>query len=306
MMTNKPALLRVQPEVSDALASGLPVVALESTIISHGMPYPRNIETALRVEQAVRDSGAVPATIALLDGYMQVGLPKADIERLGMPEASVSKVSRRDLAVLLSTRRLGATTVAATMFIAHQAGIRIFATGGIGGVHRGATHTMDVSADLQELARTPVAVVTAGAKAILDLPLTLEYLETQGVPVLGFQTDQFPAFYTRQSGLAVDYRLDEPAELAQVLRTHWQLGLGGVVVANPIPAAFEIAAEEIELAIQQALDLARQQGIKGKAVTPFLLSQLEKLTSGHSLDANIELILNNARLGAALSVALCH
>lgn len=305
-MTNKPALLRVQPEVSDALASGLPVVALESTIISHGMPYPRNIETALRVEQAVRDSGAVPATIALLDGYMQVGLPKADIERLGMPEASVSKVSRRDLAVLLSTRRLGATTVAATMFIAHQAGIRIFATGGIGGVHRGATHTMDVSADLQELARTPVAVVTAGAKAILDLPLTLEYLETQGVPVLGFQTDQFPAFYTRQSGLAVDYRLDEPAELAQVLRTHWQLGLGGVVVANPIPAAFEIAAEEIELAIQQALDLARQQGIKGKAVTPFLLSQLEKLTSGHSLDANIELILNNARLGAALSVALCH
>lgn len=305
-MTNKSALLRVQPEVADALASGLPVVALESTIISHGMPYPRNIETALRVEQAVRDSGAVPATIALLDGYMQVGLPKADIERLGMPEASVSKVSRRDLAVLLSTRRLGATTVAATMFIAHQAGIRIFATGGIGGVHRGATHTMDVSADLQELARTPVAVVTAGAKAILDLPLTLEYLETQGVPVLGFQTDQFPAFYTRQSGLAVDYRLDEPAELAQVLRTHWQLGLGGVVVANPIPAAFEIAAEEIELAIQQALDLARQQGIKGKAVTPFLLSQLEKLTSGHSLDANIELILNNARLGAALSVALCH
>lgn len=305
-MTNKSALLRVQPEVADALASGLPVVALESTIISHGMPYPRNIETALRVEQAVRDSGAVPATIALLDGYMQVGLPKADIERLGMPEASVSKVSRRDLAVLLSTRRLGATTVAATMFIAHQAGVRIFATGGIGGVHRGATHTMDVSADLQELARTPVAVVTAGAKAILDLPLTLEYLETQGVPVLGFQTDQFPAFYTRQSGLAVDYRLDEPAELAQVLRTHWQLGLGGVVVANPIPAAFEIAAEEIELAIQQALDLARQQGIKGKAVTPFLLSQLEKLTSGHSLDANIELILNNARLGAALSVALCH
>lgn len=305
-MTNKSALLRVQPEVADALASGLPVVALESTIISHGMPYPRNIETALRVEQAVRDSGAVPATIALLDGYMQVGLPKADIERLGMPEASVSKVSRRDLAVLLSTRRLGATTVAATMFIAHQAGIRIFATGGIGGVHRGATHTMDVSADLQELARTPVAVVTAGAKAILDLPLTLEYLETQGVPVLGFQTDQFPAFYTRQSGLAVDYRLDEPAELAQVLRTHWQLGLGGVVVANPIPAAFEIAAEEIELAIQQALDLAQQQGIKGKAVTPFLLSQLEKLTSGHSLDANIELILNNARLGAALSVALCH
>jgi pseudouridine-5'-phosphate glycosidase len=296
--------LSVQPPLAEALAAGQAVTALESTIISHGMPYPRNVETALAIEAAVRESGALPATIALLDGKLRVGLGADDIERLGQPGAGVIKASRRDLAALLSRRLPGATTVAATMLIAHWAGIRIFATGGIGGVHRGGALSMDVSADLRELATTPVAVVTAGAKAILDLPLTLEYLETQGVPVLGYGTSDFPAFYSRRSGLKTDYRFDGPLPLAQMLHTHWQLGLGGVVVANPVPEADEIPADKIEAAIAQALAEADAKGIKGKEVTPFLLARMEALTRGESLVSNVALVLNNARLGGELAVAL--
>ncbi len=296
--------LSIQPQLAEALAAGQPVTALESTIISHGMPYPRNVETALAIEAAVRAGGALPATIALLDGKLCVGLSTDDIERLGRPGAGVVKASRRDLGALLSQRLPGATTVAATMLIAHWAGIRIFATGGIGGVHRGGALSMDVSADLRELASTPVAVVTAGAKAILDLPLTLEYLETQGVPVVGYQTHDFPAFYSRRSGLKTDYRFDAPLPLAQMLHTHWRLGLGGVVVANPVPEPDEIPAEKIEAAIGIALAEAEAKGIKGKEVTPFLLARMEALTQGESLVSNVALVLNNARLGGALAAAL--
>lgn len=298
-------LVSMSPVVKAALQNGQPLVALESTIISHGMPYPKNVATALQVEAAVRESGAVPATIAVIGGQLRAGLSESEIEYLGKKGTAVSKVSRRDLPVLVAREGDGATTVAATMIIAALAGIRVFATGGIGGVHRGAERTMDISADLQELARTNVAVVCAGAKSILDLRLTLEYLETMGVPVLGFQTDELPAFYTRTSGLLVDYRMESPAEVAQVLHTKWQLGLrGGAVIANPIPEAFAMPREEMERVIGQAIEEAGQQGVTGKALTPFLLSRIEQLTRGDSLQANIELVLNNARLAGAVSVAL--
>jgi pseudouridine-5'-phosphate glycosidase len=298
-------LVSMSPVVKAALQNRQPLVALESTIISHGMPYPKNVATALQVEAAVRESGAVPATIAVIGGQLRAGLSEAEIEYLGKKGTAVSKVSRRDLPVLVAREGDGATTVAATMIIAALAGIRVFATGGIGGVHRGAERTMDISADLQELARTNVAVVCAGAKSILDLRLTLEYLETMGVPVLGFQTDELPAFYTRTSGLLVDYRMESPAEVAQVLHTKWQLGLrGGAVIANPIPEAFAMPREEMERVIGQAIEEAGQQGVTGKALTPFLLSRIEQLTRGDSLQANIELVLNNARLAGAVSVAL--
>lgn len=299
-------LVSMSPVVKAALQNGQPVVALESTIISHGMPYPKNVETALRVEATVRESGAVPATIAVIGGQLRAGLSESEIEYLGKKGTAVTKVSRRDLPVLVAHEGDGATTVAATMIIAALAGIRVFATGGIGGVHRGAERTMDISADLQELARTDVAVICAGAKSILDLRLTLEYLETMGVPVLGFQTDELPAFYTRTSGLPVDYRMETASEIAKALHTKWQLGLhGGAVIANPIPEAFAMPQEEMDRVIGQAIAEAEEQGIVGKALTPFLLSRIEQLTQGDSLEANIELVLNNARLAAAVSGALC-
>lgn len=289
------------PEVQQALAHRHPVVALESTIIAHGMPYPKNVETALRVEQTVRDSGAVPATCAIIGGKLKAGLDEAEIDRLGRLGSAVPKASRRDVPYLVSQGLDGATTVASTMIIAHLAGIRVFATGGIGGVHRGAAATMDISADLQELARTPVAVVCAGAKSILDLELTLEYLETHGVPVLGYQTDEFPAFYTRQSGLRVDFRMDSPEQVAHLLQTKWELGLhGGVIIANPVPEAYQLDAHIMETAITYALADAERQGIKGKAITPFLLARIEQLTGGQSLAANIELVCDNARLAAEI------
>ncbi len=298
-------LVSMSPVVKAALQNGQPVVALESTIISHGMPYPKNVETALRVEATVRESGAVPATIAVIGGQLRAGLSEAEIEYLGKKGTAVTKVSRRDLPVLVAHEGDGATTVAATMIIAALAGIHVFATGGIGGVHRGAERTMDISADLQELARTNVAVVCAGAKSILDLRLTLEYLETMGVPVLGFQTDELPAFYTRTSGLPVDYRMETASEIAKALHTKWQLGLnGGAVIVNPIPEAFAMPQEEMDRVIGQAIAEAEEQGIGGKALTPFLLSRIEQLTQGNSLEANIELVLNNARLAAAVSGAL--
>jgi pseudouridine-5'-phosphate glycosidase len=284
----------------------MPVVALESTIITHGMPFPQNAETALRVEQTVRDSGATPATIALLDGAIRVGLSPAEIERLGQTGQQARKVSRRDIALALAKKQAGATTVAATMLIAHMAGIRVFATGGIGGVHRDAQQSFDISADLRELAQTPVAVVCAGAKSILDLPLTLEYLETAGVPVIGYQTGEFPAFFSRHSGLPVDGRADSPSELAEVLIRHWALPLAsGIVVANPIPKEMELAYAQMEEKIGEALEAAQKEGIKGKAITPYLLAYLEKATAGASLKANIGLVLNNARLAAELAQALC-
>ncbi len=287
----------LSPEVQEALAAGRPIVALESTIITHGMPYPKNVETALRVEQTVRATGAVPATCVIIGGKLKAGLSTAEIERLGRRGGEVPKASRRDIPWLVSQGLDGATTVASTMIIAHLAGIRVFATGGIGGVHRGAASTMDISADLQELARTPVAVVCAGAKSILDLELTLEYLETFGVPVLGYQTDEFPAFYTRRSGFRVDYQIDTPGAVARLLQTKWELGLqGGVIVANPVPEAYQLDAVVIEQAIAAALADAGHAGVKGKAVTPFLLARVEQLTSGQSLAANIELVCNNARL----------
>ena len=300
-MTNHP-YLDIHPEVAQALAQGQPVVALESTIISHGMPYPDNVATALKVEAEIRAHGAVPATIALLDGRLQAGLAPAQIEQLGQMGAAVAKVSRRDLPFIVTAGRIGATTVAATMIVAAMAGIRVFATGGIGGVHRGAPQSFDVSADLQELARTSVAVVCAGAKSILDLPLTLEYLETHGVPVIGYRTDKLPAFFTVDSDCGVDYRLDSAREIAQALRAKWALGLsGGVVVANPVPAQFAQPRERMDAAIAQALREAQQGQVAGKAVTPFLLARVSELTGGDSLATNIELVLNNARLASAIA-----
>jgi pseudouridine-5'-phosphate glycosidase len=297
--------LEISPSVNEALQSGQPVVALESTIISHGMPYPQNVETALLVEKTVRDAGATPATIAVLDGKLKAGLSEAEIEYLGKTGRGVAKVSRRDLPFLLASGQPGATTVATTMLIAEMAGIRIFATGGIGGVHRGASETMDISADLQELARTSVAVVCAGAKSILDIGLTLEYLETHGVPVIGYQTDEFPAFYTRHSGHGVDRRLDSPADIAKVLKTKWLAGLqGGIIIANPIPEAHEPAAAPIQAATEAAIAEAVRLGIKGKEVSPFLLARIKQLTGGESLRANIELVLNNARLAARVAVEM--
>ncbi|WP_409421159.1 pseudouridine-5'-phosphate glycosidase [Pseudaeromonas sp. ZJS20] len=299
------AYLDIQPEVADALAAGRPVVALESTIISHGMPYPQNVETARQVEQVVRDNGAIPATIAIMDGKLKVGLDAQALEALGKGGQAVTKCSRRDIPFVLASGKAGATTVASTMIIAAMAGIRVFATGGIGGVHRGAQETFDISADLQELAHTGVAVVCAGAKSILDIGLTLEYLETQGVPVIGYQTEELPAFYTRHSGFPVDYRLDTPAEIAAALRVKWELGLqGGAVVANPIPEQFAMPKADIDAAINQALNEADTQQITGKASTPFLLARVCELTGGNSLASNIKLVLNNAALGAQIAANL--
>ncbi len=287
------------------MLSGQPVVALESTIISHGMPYPENVETAFLVEKTVRENGAVPATIAILGGKMKAGLSEAEVEYLGKTGRNVAKVSRRDLPFLLANCQPGATTVATTMLIAEMAGIRIFATGGVGGVHRGAAETMDISADLQKLARTSVAVVCAGAKSILDLGLTLEYLETHGVPVIGYQTDEFPAFYTRKSGHAVDCRYDYPAEIAKMLKTKWLAGLqGGVIIANPIPEMHEPEVAPIQAATEAAIAEAERLGIRGKEVSPFLLAKIKELTGGESLRANIELVLNNARLAVRVAVEM--
>ena len=298
--------LDISPEVAAALEAGKPVVALESTIISHGMPYPQNVETALKVEEIIREHGAVPATIAILGGRLKAGCTKEEIEHLGKKGLAVTKVSRRDLPVIVAKGEDGATTVATTMLIAHMAGISVFATGGIGGVHRGAETTMDISADLEELAQTPVMVVCAGAKAILDLPLTLEYLETKGVPVLGYGTEELPAFYTRHSGLKVDYRLDTPAELAAAYRAQRDMGLKtGMLVTNPIPEEYSMPADVINQAIDQALEEAKAQGIHGKETTPFLLAKVKELTGGDSLDANIQLVVNNARLAAAVAGELC-
>jgi len=295
--------LDINPEVKKALDAGKAVVALESTIISHGMPYPRNVETALRVEEIVRENGAVPATIAIMNGKLKVGLTRDEIESLGKSH-DVIKTSRRDIPFILSQGLDGATTVASTMVIASLAKIHIFATGGIGGVHRGAQETFDISADLQELAQTDVAVICAGAKSILDIGLTLEYLETQGVPVIGFGTDELPAFYTSKSGFPVDYRIDTPEGIAQALKTKWELGLkGGAVIANPIPKEYEMDANEINNVIASAIKEAQAKGIKGKATTPFLLSKVTEITKGSSLDANIQLVYNNAKVGAQIAVA---
>lgn len=295
--------LDIHPEVSRALAERRPVVALESTIISHGMPYPQNVATALQVEAEIRAHGAVPATVAVVQGRLKAGLDRAGIELLGRDGRNVPKVSRRDIPFIVAAGQSGATTVAATMVIAALAGIRVFATGGIGGVHRGAGQSFDVSADLQELAQTPVAVVCAGAKSILDLRLTLEYLETHGVPVVGFRTHTLPAFYTPESDFRVDYRLDDPAQIAAAMFAKWAMGLkGGMVVANPVPAEFALPRERIDAAIAQALLEADRQGISGKQSTPFLLARVSDLTGGDSLATNIQLVLNNARLAAAIAL----
>ncbi|MFM7402002.1 MAG: pseudouridine-5'-phosphate glycosidase [Bacteroidota bacterium] len=298
-------MISFSAEVRNALDSRQPVVALESTIIAHGMPYPRNVETAMLVEETIRRRGAIPATCAIIGGKLRAGLATDELELLGKEGASIPKASRRDLPYLVSKGMHGATTVASTMIIARLAGIRVFATGGIGGVHRGAALTMDISADLQELAQTPVAVVSAGAKSILDLGLTLEYLETHGVPVIGFGTSEFPAFYTRRSGFGVDYRLDTPEEIAHLLDTKWQMGLsGGAVIANPVPEEFQMDADIIEKTIREAVQEAEKTGVKGKRITPFLLARIEELTGGKSLETNIRLVLNNAGLAADISRSL--
>ena len=297
--------LSISPEVKAALEAGKPVVALESTIISHGMPYPQNVQTALRVEQTIRENGAVPATIAIIGGKMKAGCTPEEIEYLGKKGLEVTKASRRDLPVLIARKADGATTVTTTMIIAAMAGIRVFATGGIGGVHRGAQQTFDISADLEELAQTPVMVICAGAKSILDLGLTLEYLETKGVPVIGFGTDELPAFYTHHSGFGVDYRIDTPEELAAAFQAKLDCGLkGGMLVTNPISEQYSMPADRINAAIEQALREADKKGVHGKQCTPFLLAKVKELTGGDSLDANIQLVLNNARLAALTAKAL--
>ena len=293
--------LEICPEVKKALDENKPVVALESTIISHGMPYPQNIEMAKTVEKIIRDNGAVPATIAILKGKLKVGLNDEELEYLGK-EKNILKTSRRDLPFIISKKLDGATTVASTMIIAALAGIKVFATGGIGGVHRGAQETFDISADLLELANTNVAVVCAGVKSILDIGLTLEYLETNGVPVVGFGTDDFPAFYTRKSGFGVDYRVNDAKELALALKSKWDLNLkGGVVIGNPIPQEFEMDYDTITAAIESSLKEANEKGIKGKDVTPFLLSNIKSITAGKSLDSNIQLVYNNAKVAAQIA-----
>ncbi len=297
--------LDLSPEVAAALAAGKPVVALESTIISHGMPYPQNVETALRVEATIRENGAVPATIAVIGGRLKAGLTAEQIEYLGKKGREVTKASRRDLPVLVARKADGATTVTTTMIIAAMAGIKVFATGGIGGVHRGAETTMDISADLEELAQTPVMVICAGAKSILDLGLTLEYLETKGVPVIGYGTEELPAFYTRRSGFNVDYRLDTPEELAAAFRAKLEMGLGGgMLVTNPIPEEYSMDPDRINAAIDQAIAECNEKGIKGKDTTPFLLARIKDITGGDSLASNIQLVLNNARLAARTAALL--
>ncbi len=302
------SFLSVSKPVQAALNEKRPVVALESTIIAHGMPWPQNVETALKVEQIIRDNGATPATCGIIHGRLTAGLTLEQMEHIGKNGNSIPKASRRDLSYLVSQEKDGATTVASTMIVAHLAGIRIFATGGIGGVHRGASTTMDISADLQELANTPVAVVSAGAKSILDLGLTLEYLETHGVPVIGFQTNNFPAFYARKSGFNTDYRLDSPQEIARLLNVKWQLdhNKGGVLIANPTPEEWALDADAIEQTIAQAVSEAEKAGVSGKALTPFLLSRIEQLTGGNSLATNIQLVLNNAALAAQIATNLCE
>jgi pseudouridylate synthase len=296
--------LDIRPDVQNAIENHKAVVALESTIIAHGMPYPRNVETALQVEQRVRDNGAIPATIGIIDGKLKAGLSIDEIEILGKNGANTSKASRRDIPTLVAQKKNGATTVASTMLIADMAGIRIFATGGIGGVHRKASTTFDISADLQELAQTNVAVVCAGAKSILDIGLTLEYLETHGVPVVGFKTDDFPAFFTRKSGFGVDYRFDTEGGIAEMLHVKWSLPLrGGVVIANPVPLEYESDPHLMDKVMHKALRYAEEQGIRGKAITPFLLSEIERQTEGLSLKTNIQLVLNNAELAARLATA---
>lgn len=292
----------ILPEIQEAIKTGKPVVALESTIISHGMPYPKNVETALRVEAAVRENGAIPATIALINGRCKVGLSPDDIESFGQ-STDVWKVSLRDMAYVLTRKLRGATTVAATMRIASLAGIPVFVTGGIGGVHRGAEKTMDISADLTEMARTNVAVVSAGVKSILDIGLTLEYMETLGIPVVTIGQDEFPSFYSSKSGYASPLRMDATAEIAAMLRTKWQLGLeGAVLIAHPVPSEFEVNATTMEAHIREALASAEKKQISGKAVTPFLLKHIAEHTRGESLEANIALILNNAACGAKIAV----
>ena len=299
--------LDIKPEVAEALAAGKPVVALESTIISHGMPYPQNVQTALEVERIVRANGAVPATIAVIGGRLKAGLTAEEIEYFGKKGQAIAKASRRDLAVLCARGEDGATTVTTTMIIAHMAGIRVFATGGIGGVHRGAETTMDISADLEELGQTSVMVVCAGAKSILDLGLTLEYLETKGVPVIGYGTEELPAFYTRTSGFRVDYRMDTPAELAKAFKTQNDLGFpAGMLVANPIPEEYAMPLEVITAAIDKAIAESVEKGIHGKETTPFLLARVSELTGGDSLASNIQLVFNNARLAAKTAVEYCN
>ena len=298
--------LDIHPEVAAALRDGKPVVALESTIISHGMPYPQNVQTALAVEEIIRENGAVPATIAIIGGRLKAGLSAEEIEYFGKKGQAIHKASRRDLAVLCARGEDGATTVATTMIVAHMAGIKIFATGGIGGVHRGAETTMDISADLEELGQTPVMVVCAGAKSILDLGLTLEYLETKGVAVIGYGTKELPAFYTRQSGFGVDYRMDTPEELAAVLKASRTMGLkNGILVTNPIPEEFSMPKAVIDAAIDRAIAECSEKGIHGKETTPFLLARVAELTGGDSLASNIRLVFNNAKVAALTAVAYC-
>ena len=293
--------LQVHPEVQKAVAAGQPVVALESTIIAHGMPYPKNIEMAKNVSKIIRENGAIPATIAIIDGVLKVGLTEEEIEFLGTSK-DVVKASRRDLPFIISKKLTGATTVATTMILADLAGVKVFATGGIGGVHRGAETTFDISADLQELANTNVAVICAGAKSILDIGLTLEYLETNGVPVIGFGTDEMPSFYTRRSGFGVDYRVDSSMEVAQALKAKWDLNLkGGMVIGNPIPEEFEMDYDTINNAIESALKEAEEKNIAGKNVTPFLLDKVKTITDGKSLESNIELVYNNAKVAAQIA-----
>ena len=297
--------MKINPIVLEALKNNKPVVALESTIISHGMPYPKNVETALRVEQVIRDHGAIPATIGIINGEPIVGMTPEEIELFGKTKG-IAKASRRDLPVIYAKKLWAATTVASTMIIAAQAGIEIFVTGGIGGVHRGAQETMDISADLQELAKTNVTVICAGAKAILDLPLTLEYLETMGVPVLGYKTKELPAFYTPHSGLNVDYEIDSYEEAANIILEKRKNNLlGGILITNPIPEQYAMDSKIINDAINKALLMADEQGIKGKEITPFLLKNIVELTGGDSLESNIQLVLNNAALGAEISKEVC-
>ncbi|MFC1959189.1 pseudouridine-5'-phosphate glycosidase [Chloroflexota bacterium] len=296
--------IKLHPAVANALQTGQPVIALESTLITHGLPYPANVETALAMEAAIRDQGGIPATIAILDGVIHAGLEPDQIERLAQlgPE-KVRKCSRRDLPLVVGLQAHGATTVAGTMIVAHQAGIKVFATGGIGGVHRG--HPQDVSADLMELGRTPVNVVCAGAKSILDLPLTLEVLETQGVPLIGYLTDELPAFYSRTSGLPIDIRVDSPQKIAAIAQARDALGMQqGLLITTPVPAEYELPAAEAEIAIAQATQIADEQGISGKEITPFVLGKVLELTEGRSREANIALLVNNAGVGAQIAAAL--
>ncbi len=302
---NKNSFISISDEVKEALESNKPVIALESTIISHGMPYPKNAETALEAERIARENGAIPATIAIIGGRPCIGLTRDQIDYLGKKGTVVTKASRRDIPVLAVKKADGATTVAGTMLLAALAGIRVFATGGIGGVHRGAETTMDISADLEELAKTPVAVVCAGAKSILDIGLTLEYLETKGVAVIGYRTDEMPAFYTRKSGFNVDYRMDTPEEIAELINMNAELGVsGGVLIVNPIPEEYSMDENIINKAIDSAIGEAKRKGITGKETTPFLLEKVREITSGSSLEANIELVFNNVRLASRIAAAL--